>query len=256
MAGARDVKGITLEPTGLPGRSSIQPSKISGDLTGELIVVQHSTTGQYGDVKLTIDGDATGDITIPELLELTIGGNLSGDVEIGTTLTPDLTGDLSVGGVLKSDVHVEGDVTSSGSIAVTGALGGRARILIDGQCDGSISIGTKTDSLTLIHLLDGLGSGGSIEINASEGNFDADGDIHVGPSGLSIPDITFDGCIHIYDKLGSGDGGDLNGALTIQGCHDDDLDICIDGSDNGNVTITQTGCTNQVDWSCPAPACP
>ena len=97
---------------------------------------------------------------------------------------------------------------------------------------------------------------GSIEINTSRGSFNADGDIRVGPTGV-MTDIVFDGCIHIYDDGAVGDGA-LNGVLIVRGCHATaaDLDICIDGPHNNNVKIEQTGCTNQVDWSCPMPACP
>ncbi len=140
-----------------------------------------------------------------------------------------------------------------------GTLGGVGRILVDGLMDGAIRIGKKTTSLTLIHLSGGLGEFGTVELNTSEGAFNAEGVITVGsgPCGLSMPDVTFDGCIRIYKDSVSGHYGDLDGAISVRGCLTDDLNICIDGDDNGNVGICQTGCTNQVGWSCttcpPAP---
>ena len=157
---------------------------------------------------------------------------------------------LDIDGDLKGDVEIEGLLT--GSITVGGSLNGSGAILVTELTTGEISIGKETTSLTEIHLLGGLGSGGTVEINSSEGAFDAVGDITVGLATCSAtpPDVTFDGCIGIR--------GDLDGAISVCGCHATaaDLDICIDGDDNGNVTISQTGCTNQVDWSCPFAGCP
>ncbi len=219
---------------------------------GELTVKQ-STSGLGGQVtNFTIDGDASGPMTIPVLQILSIGGNLSGDVEIGTSLTPDLTGDLSIGADCKSDVHVEGDVTSDASIVITGGLIGRARILVDGQQDGAISIGEKTESLTLIHLLGGMGPGATLEINATEGLFDADGDIHIGPAIVPAP-LPVDGCIRVYDKGAGQGGGVLNGDLDVVACHDDQevLNVCLDADNGDNVSLIQTGCTYQTaSWDC------
>ena len=69
-----------------------------------------------------------------------------------------------------------------------------------------------------------------------------------------LEEVTFDGCIYVRDESGSGNDGDLNGYITVVGCHatDDDLCICVDGSvGQGAITITQTGCTEQVTHSCP-----
>ncbi len=189
--------------------------------------------------------------------------SISGDLVFGGKIwvAGDASGDVSVDSDALGDVQIDGNLTSSESITVGGALAkagvGSGRIMVGGECGGPIRVGEDTQSLSLIQLVGGLATGGSIEINTTNGIFDANGLIHVGPADLTIPDITFDGCIHIYDD-GAGSGGALNNALTVQGCHAtaDDLDICIDGPDNGNVTILQSGCTNQVGWSCPDPACP
>lgn len=222
------------------------------------------TVGFNAAIKTLISADLTGTIKITS--NLSLGGTILvvGDVSSGGKIwvVGDCSGLVRVVHDLIGDVQIDSDLTSSGKVTVdealaAPALAGAGRILVSGICDGDIDIGEQTDDLTLIHLLGGLGSGGSLEINASEGNFDANGNIHVGPTGFVIPDITFDGCIHIYDELGTGDGGNLIGTLTVQGCHDDDLDICIDGLDTlPNVIIKQTGCPNQVGWSCPDPPCP
>ena len=131
-----------------------------------------------------------------------------------------------------------------------GKLSGSGRILVDGLCSGTIGIGGKTTSLTLIHLLAGLDTGGTIEINQAGGSVNADGDIHVGPTGGSVPPITFDGCIRIYEDS-QGIGGGLEGDITVQGCHatDDLLTICVDGTINGDITLIQTGCDPLVHGS-------
>ena len=207
----------------------------SGAFTGQINVGSVAATG-----KIVTEQDAAGNIVV--------SGACAGAIEI----EGDLSGTVDIGGVSGGALSSTGSVTVDGALKAVGFTGGK--ILIDGLCDGPIMIGKQTDAGTLIHLVDGLDAG-SIEINTTEGSFDADGDIRVGPTG-QITDIVFDGCIHIYD--GSHGGGALNGALIVRGCHatTDDLDICIDGPHNDNVIIEQAGCPNQVDWSCPVPACP
>ncbi len=262
---------INLNPcVDLDGTISITGA-MDGDVTvdGDVLATRLISIGsdQSGDISVTgavlgsidVNGNHTGVIDITGRLDgtgkITVDGSVSGDVDIGG----DLSGDVSLGSDTKGDVHVGGDLT--GSVTVAGLLGGRGRIMVDGSCDGAIGIGEKTEPLSLIHCLGGLGLGSTIEVNTTEGNFNAGGTIHVGPVffiGPPPPPITFDGCIRIYDEVGTGNGGDLTGRITVVGCHatPHDLNICIDGNDNGNVTIEQTECTNQVVWSCPPGGCP
>ncbi len=180
--------------------------------------------------------------------QLNITADCSGDIDI----TGDLSADIDIGEDLKGDIAVDGDMTSTGSITVDGMLGGSGRILVGGQSAGPIKLGKKTESLTLILVEEGLATGATIEINTSRGVFDAEGDIHIGPSANPVP-LPFDGCIRIYDALIGGGGGNLKGDLDVVMCHDDqeDLNICIDGDDGGNVTLVQTGCTYQTaTWTC------
>jgi hypothetical protein len=105
--------------------------------------------------------------------------------------------------------------------------------------------------LSLVRVEEGLGSNGSIVVNNSRGDYDANGAIYIGKPGvLPLPDVTFDGRIKILDSTTSG-GGDLNSTITVRGCHatNDDLDICICGNNNGSVTIQQGTCSS-VTWSC------
>ncbi len=127
--------------------------------------------------------------------------------------------------------------------------------MIDGLLSGDITIVKATGSLTLIHIIEGISLHGDIVINDAEEVFHAHGDIHIGPSSAdpgNMPAVTFDGSILIKKEDGGSGGGDLIGDITVVGCHDttDDLDICICGTNNGKVTITQTNCANQVTYSC------
>ncbi len=186
--------------------------------------------------------------------QLNITADCSGDIDI----TGDLSADIDIGGDLEGDLAVDGDMTSTGSTTVDGTLGGSGRILVSGQIAGPIKVGEKTGSLTLIQLAGGLATGGRIEINTSQGVFDAEGDIHIGPSANPVP-LPFEGCIRIYESR-LGGGGNLRNDLQVVGCHDEageELMICIDGNDGGNVTLVQTGCPGvPATWGCPSPGCP
>lgn len=138
---------------------------------------------------------------------------------------------------------------------IEGGLRGYGRVSIDGLLTGEISVGLGTTPLTLIHIIEGIGSAGDIVINDTEGDYDANGVIHIGESPVDpddMPDVTFDGSILIKKESGGGGGGDLNGDIRVAGCHAtaDDLNICICGTINGQVSIKPTNCSNQVSYSC------
>ncbi|MCH8880028.1 MAG: hypothetical protein IID34_09110 [Planctomycetes bacterium] len=187
--------------------------------------------------------------------QLDFTSSCSGDIEIAGNCG----GDVAIGGSFKGDMDIQGDL--SGSLTVDDALDGVGRILVSGESSGAIKVGKKTGLLTLIHAAGGLATGATIEINTSRGPFNAEGVIYVGAGAacvLNPPNVTFDGCIRIYDHLPGMNFGDLIGSISISGCHSTtaDLNICIDGAGHGNVNICQNGCPNQVGWSCPIPACP
>jgi len=201
---------------------------------------------------LKILGDVTGAITMERFTAqgLDMGGDLEsgGRISIGGAVS----GDIEVGGSVAGDISVAGDVT--GAVTVNRVLESTGRVMIDGLCDGAIAIGRETESLSLIRMTEGLGVNGSITVNDSGGDFDAGGTIHVGAT-KTVPPIVFDGSILIKKESGGPGGGDLNGKIIVRGCHatDDDLDICICGTNNGTVTLIQTGCPplpTLVGWSC------
>ncbi len=102
-------------------------------------------------------------------------------------------------------------------------------------------------------VVEGLFSSGKILINDSRGSHDAGGAIYIGPIVAPDPlnDVTFDGCIRVFG--GTLKGGNLLGSIDVTDCHltDDELNMCIDRDDGGNVTITQTDCDPLVTgWSC------
>ena len=201
-------------------------------------------------------GPFAGTITIKNESEQIGGGDLAGLINIGC-----------LAGAVSGDIVVEQDMTSTGAIRigkpatatieVKGALDGSARIFVEGLYGGDLTIGTYTGGLSLIHLEGGLDSGGCVKINAGEGDYDANGTIHVGvdkPYPIPLGDVTYYGSIEIEKEAEPGTGGgDLNGTIRVLGCHEadaDPLDICIRGDENGTVSLIQTGCDPIVGRDC------
>jgi len=155
------------------------------------------------------------------------GGELAGGGII--LIGADLSGPIGIDGRVVGDIEVEGDVT--GSVSVGRSLQSSGRIRIHGLCDGPISVGEETVELSQINITEGLGTSGSIVINESRGDYDADGTIFIGHLVTQqgpLPPVTFDGSIMVLDSTG-GQGGDLNGIIKVSGCHDssDNKDIYI-----------------------------
>ncbi len=158
---------------------------------------------------------------------------------VNTVEAADATGIVRVGGRM------------AGTLAVGGALGPGARITVDDPCDGDVAIGRQTTARSLIALHGGLGAGGTVRINTSQGDHDAGGLIVIGRRFAPLPSL-FDGCIRVHDDRRSSEGGNLLGSITVIGCHasPDDLNICIDGEDHGHVRIQQDTCAIGVTHSC------
>jgi hypothetical protein len=122
--GAANLATANLTPAGGHHSSLASGSRISGDLTGSLTVVRDSG-GSGGAANLAVDGNVSGNLTIPVLNGLSVGGDLSGDVAV----THLLDGPLSVTGEVTaaSDITVadgDGNVTFDGAFAGTITLNG------------------------------------------------------------------------------------------------------------------------------------
>lgn len=255
-----DLIGHVHHPKSFPTNGSLT---VEGNVTSSgLFKTGDNATGETHDGDLIFEGNLDGDVLIH--------GNMSGDVTItldqsgDLTIDEDFSGSMTVNGDVSGDLQITGDLI--GSMTVGGALAngqvGGGRILVTGESSGPIKVGKKTGQLTLIQVTGGLASGATIEINTTRGNFDAGGDIHIGgPLVPSLPAVTFDGCIRIYDDADiPPKGGSLKGDLTVVGCHDpagEELMICIDGLIKGGVYLEQTGCTGTpATWGCASPGCP
>lgn len=265
--------GGRVSATGLAGTLTIAQDvagdvQVGGDIgeTGVLTIAGDVlSTGDvdvgaivYG--SLSVDGDLVGDVTIGELFGF--GGQVEGSIEVGNAVS----GTIHV----TSGSTLDGDVIAGASIAVR-RLAADGRILIDGLGSGQVAVARGTNATSLIRMIKGLGSGGTVEINTIEGENNANGDMWFGstdpvactsccPVYCTYDTVEFDGCIRIYDEGGQQPTyGNLNGEIIIVGCHDDanDIIIQIDGDRNGTILVDDYTCQNQpsVDFNstCPIP---
>ncbi len=217
---------------------------------------------------ITIEGERTGNVTVMGSLQgdvivgvddLDDDGRIVGDMHVLT----DMSGILNVASDVLGDIDVDGNVAVGAALNIGGGLRG-GRVMVDGLHDGLLSIDGATGTLSLIHLLGGLGSSGEVRINDSECKYNAKGDIRVG-STVTLPPLSpvaLDGCIDVFDcdpnvcSACTG-GGSLIGDVTVVGCHDagDTLAICAEGGTVGSVTLVQSlrvPADATVDSSCPA----
>lgn len=218
-------------------------------LKGTLLAYELTSVTQFlgGDVAGTVN--VTGDVGTTSFW---IQGDLlsSGSIVIGGNATT--SGAFIIDGDLNGDIQVAGDLDAA--ISIDGKLGSTGRILVDGLGTGDVSIGTETEALSLIRMTEGLGSTGSVTVNAGGGSYDANGLMHFGSTGgFPLGPVTFDGIVLV--------DGDLNGDIVVMGCHSpaDILDICVCGSVNGRVKIVDTFCNPQVPppgYACAPGNCP
>jgi len=226
---------------------------VEGDVDGSLLTQQKP-------YNLQCQGDMNGQITVGRGMKK--GGSIKlGDADsIGSTGDVTVDGDVTgTGTKIEVDDPFAGDVTIGGDLLDSAVieikrLNGTGRVLIDGLCDADVVVLNETVANSLIRMTEGLDDNDTILINSSAGDFDAGGDIHVGPDdGTSTDPVVFEGCTRIYDNNGQPvpDHGDLNGDITVNGCHAtaDDLKITVDGDINGSITINQPNCSNQVTHS-------
>jgi hypothetical protein len=207
---------------------------ILGSMDGDIITYDICDNGL-----VWVAGDSIGDIIV--------NGNLDGDIIVDGNVfgNIDIHGNIATG-----SIRVNGDLI--GSVNVDGYLGQSAHIAVNGNTAGMIDIGQYTERLSLIQV-SGLDAGGAIRINSTQDNFSARGNIYIGTI-TSVQPVVFDGCIRIYDEVMTNDGGNLYGTIAIIGCHEaKDLNICIDGNNEGNIFVRQFGCNysfNSVQYSC------
>ncbi len=177
--------------------------------------------GTFGEIFVDFDVDGT----------INVDGNLDGQIFLNNNFD--------------GQIRVGGNVTQfNGRIVIQNQIM-NGDIEVEGLFDGFMSLPFGTGVLSLIHLQGGLGANGVVTFV-----LDVNGDILVGPPSVGIPplpSITYDGCVEVTT-------GDLNGDVTVVGCHATtaDLGLEIAGATNGTTSITQTGCTNTVAFG----ACP
>ena len=70
--GAANIKSIVLDDENWEGYSNLTGGRMSGDLTGDLYL-QRAPAGQGGSASFTIAGIAEGDLTIPVVVDVSIG---------------------------------------------------------------------------------------------------------------------------------------------------------------------------------------
>ncbi len=124
--GATNVSAIILDPLGDHFSSITAGSKITGDLTGDLLV-EKDALGTGGEADFTIDGNATGNITIPTIptgTRLDINGDASGTVQVGEVVGPfGVGGSLAISSVSGNvDAAVVKGLMSVGNIVGNGAV--------------------------------------------------------------------------------------------------------------------------------------
>lgn len=223
-------------------------------------VVIYDELGRTGTIDLN-NGDVVGDLAIygGGAGQIIYGGDAGSSVSLASGSSNTFSGQATFSSVTgsigtSSHANLNGLLTITGDmdglIYVGGDLGSQGRIKVDGLCDSWIRIDRQTVALSLIHLGGGLGADGKISVNYDAGGHDANGDIYIGQViSTPLPSVTYDGLIEILE--GAATGGDLNGDITVAGCHAtaDDLDLCVEGDVNGTLTIIQAGCSNQVDWN-------
>lgn len=210
---------------------------------------------------IIINGNMAGVIDIDGGLLAGGGVFIDGALTRLVDISGGLSGSVNVSGNISGTVEVSGGMDQDGDVISYGTLTSTGRITVNGLCDGTVQIANETVSGSRIQLVDGLGATGNVLINMYEGNYNANGNIYIGPLTLPNPpnNVEFDGCIRIYKQSGSSSGGDLYGSIVTTGCHDDSdpLSICVDGGNVfGRIQIVNSGCSAPEPSSYSCGTCP
>lgn len=122
--GAANLSSAVLTAASWTGYSSIIGGSISGNLTGNIEVVDDSG-GSGGELRLVIEGNQSGNITADTLLRLKVQGDSSGDITIETVADSasgfegiEITGDVS-GTIDIEDYEVSENFIIDGDISGT-----------------------------------------------------------------------------------------------------------------------------------------
>ncbi len=171
--------------------------QITGNLDGDL-TVQESDVGSGGEADFTIDGNATGNITIPTIPatgSLSVGGDVSG------TITVD---------VIKGGFSMTGNLLGSGAINVTNGIDNPLF-----EVTGEVSTGA------VITIADMVGPGG-LQFNA----------------GGALGELEFAGTLVLQSGLGEYQGvnilGNLTGVVDLNGA-DVAGALDLDGGGSGSI---------------------
>ncbi len=236
---------------------SLTLDSIGGSIGGSSngIIYEGAAAGFSGTIHILgdHDGQILSDSFILSVGSIDIDGDIgpSGEIfvdfDVDGTINVDgnLDGQIFLNNNFDGQIRVGGNVTQfNGRIVIQNQIM-NGDIVVEGLHDGFMSLPFGTGVLSLIHLQGGLGANGVVTFV-----LDVNGDILVGPASVGIPplpSITYDGCVEITT-------GDLNGDVTVVGCHATTayLGLEIAGATSGTTSITQTGCANTVAFG----ACP
>jgi len=220
--GARNVKGINLDPTDTNKYSEITGGSITGNLDGVLFV-QEDVGGTGGSADgFTISGNVDGDVTLGKGAGFTITGQFGTQGGPVRTLTVEeiVGGDLTIGNINNTAIDVT-DKISAGRLVITA----------NALTANDITIQTMENGSTLL-IGDSQSAFADVEMHIVENITLLSGGIQLGPDSITPRDL--DGTIRVNSlfaaltgigmrdltgelEIGVGTGGGLNGAVLVDG---------------------------------------
>ena len=144
-AGALNASSISLKPTDAAKYSNLTDGRITGNLTGSLIV-RESSGGEGGTVDFTIDGAADGDLVIPTVSTLTIDGDATGTIDVEEVAED---GYLWISGSATGDVYVS-DIGINGTVDILDDATGDYVVVDNIAAGGEFNIGGTASASTTV----------------------------------------------------------------------------------------------------------
>lgn len=275
LPGANNVVSMPLVKTSWTGQSSLGPSRISGNLTGNLVLQE--SAGQGGVASMVIEGNADGNVVIPKVHNLRVEGAVSSTASLALGIAPggsiqfnarrtrddDFAGDLSLPNGLPQFSYgtVFGDFTGTASIDFQGQeLAGVWIFRLGTAAQSVLIVGPLTGDLELYYRHSGtatftrIGPGGGIimqnaafdgrilvvedmegVLSVSSSTFDVGAEVSIGGS------LASGATINIYPPSGSTPSGNIligqncEGTINIAGSMNGD--ILIDGGVSGEILV-------------------